>query len=187
MTRPLLWLVPWLATGLVRAQAAPEEFGNPWMANLVELEPPPPVPLWPPAPGWYVVAGTIGLGLLWLLWRALRTWRANAYRREAVGLVRAAAHGAPDRAVGVVATVLKRVALTTFGRERTAPLAEGEWLVFLDRTGKTEVFSNGVGRWLTEVRYAGRDGEISPVELDQLVAASTSWIRRHRASEESGR
>jgi hypothetical protein len=54
------------------------------LENLFDVVVPPPVPWWPPAPGWFVVGGVV-LGLVfWTVWRVWRRWRAAAYRRAAL-------------------------------------------------------------------------------------------------------
>src|SRR5262245_11663928 len=52
--------------------------------NLIDIVTPPPVPAWPPAPGWYVVAAVAALLFGWSLWRAAVRWRRAAYRRAAL-------------------------------------------------------------------------------------------------------
>ena len=183
MKRALLSFVPWLAAGVVHAQEVPEEFGNPWMSKLVELEPPSPVPWWPPAPGWYVVAVLLALAVLWLVWRGVRMWLSNGYRREAARVVRATQSMTPGAGLERIAVVLKRVAITTFGRATVAPLSGPDWVAFLDRTGGTTGFSKGPGEWLTARRYAAGGDPIPADQLQTLRKTSIRWIRAHRTLE----
>lgn len=174
----------WLPNAGAAAQEGAKTFGNPWMAKLTEVEPPPPVSWWPPAPGWYVLAGVLALALLWLLGRGVRRWRANAYRREGARLVRATTALAPAAALDAIAAVLKRVAMTTFGRDGVAPLSGADWVAFLDRTGRTTEFSEGPGAWPAALRYAAREGPIPPERLHAVRRTGVRWIHRHRVLEE---
>jgi len=174
-----------MAAGAAAAQEAAEPFGNPWMKNLVDVEPPPPVPWWPPAPGWYALAGLVTLAVVWLLWRGARRWRSNAYRREGARRIRATRSMPPEAALDAIARVLKRVALTTCGRETVSSLSGAEWRAFLDRTGRTHEFSSEPGERLTTLRYAGRGESVSTAELETLRRISRRWILSHRAPAET--
>ena len=54
------------------------------LAALHPLREPLPIGWWPPAPGWWLLAGLALAALLLLAWHALRRYRANAYRRQAL-------------------------------------------------------------------------------------------------------
>jgi hypothetical protein len=150
-----------------------EEFGNPWMANLREIAPPEPVSMLPQAPGWYLLAGLLATGLLWLLWRAYMRWRVNAYRREALKELNAI-EGAS--AIAALPSLLKRTALAAYPRERVASLTGDRWLSFLDGTVGAEEFSRDPGRSIATLAYSP-----SP-EADhrKLIELARRWIRRHR-------
>lgn len=52
--------------------------------KLHDILVPPPVPWWPPAPGWYWILGLAAVIGAVLLWRAVARWQRNRYRREAL-------------------------------------------------------------------------------------------------------
>ena len=54
------------------------------LQNLNDIVLPDAVAWWPPAPGWYAVLAVLLALLLWLSFRALRAWRRNIYRRQAL-------------------------------------------------------------------------------------------------------
>ena len=54
------------------------------LEKLFDIVVPPPVPWWPPAPGWFVVGGVLLVLVFWVAWRVWRCWRAAAYRRAAL-------------------------------------------------------------------------------------------------------
>ena len=62
----------------------PEDFGNPWMSNLEEIELAEPVPFTPETIGWYLLVGIVVVILAGLAWQAWKRWRLNAYRRTAL-------------------------------------------------------------------------------------------------------
>ena len=146
--------------------------------NLIELldllEPtpePPPISMMPQTPGWIVVGLILAAGTA----LALRAWwrhrRANAYRRHALRELSTI----PDEATAV-ATLLRRVALAGFPREKVASLSGQDWLTFLDRTGKTTGFSQGPGQVMLTAPYKGGSVSASP----DLVRLARKWIRDHR-------
>jgi len=153
----------------------PEDFGNPWMSNLEEIELPERVSFTPETIGWYLLAGVLVLLLLWLGWRFWKRWQADAYRREALrelGEIETAPERLPE--------LLKRVALVAYPRTEVAELSGDAWLGFLDGTLGTTEFTQGVGRLLPEVAY-GTDpvGAMDSGKRKDLFELARRWIRRH--------
>ncbi len=136
--------------------------------RLAEPSEPAPVSLMPQTPGWTVLALLLALLLAWLAWRAVVRWRANAYRRAA--LVELAAAGDDPAAI---ATILRRVALAAWPRERVASLHGTQWLQFLDRSGGGG-FVDGPGTALVDAPYRPR------ASAPGLGALAARWVRRHR-------
>lgn len=136
--------------------------------------------LWPPAPGWWVLA-LMALALLWLgtrwIWRRLRLRR---YRRSVLALFDGLAHNElavtdPSRFAAEISALLRRVALARFPRRQVAALEGAAWLDFLDRTGGGGRFSDGPGQVLAEGPYRPR------LELDpgSVLALAKDWVRRN--------
>jgi hypothetical protein len=155
---------------------------NPDPTNLDRLHDvmvPPPVPWWPPAPGWLVVIAALILVLGWWLIGAIRHWQSNCYRREALALLEAV-----DNSGIELATLIKRVALSVYPRESVASLTGEQWLTFLDETGRTDAFTKGPGRWLARLAYEPNlIASLPDAERRGLVAAVRQWIVRHRSLE----
>lgn len=132
--------------------------------------------LWPPAPGWWVLAALLlallAAGALWLL----RRHRARVQRRRLLEALAALETGlASERtpeALARIGELLRRVALTRHPRREVAALSGGAWLRFLDATGGGGAFANGVGRILADGPYRRR----LPPDLD--VGALTALVRR---------
>jgi hypothetical protein len=118
------------------------------LENLHDLVMPVPAPWWPPAPGWIIVSAALIMVLgRWLI-RAIRHGQSNRYRREALVLL-----GKMDDAETELPTLIKRVALSAYPRERVASLTGEQWLAFLDQTGHTDAFTTGAGRWVARLAY----------------------------------
>ena len=167
------------------------------LAGLRDWHLPEPVSWWPPAPGWWLVAGlTLGAGALaFALWR--RRWRQGAAVRTALSELEALRGQlgtglAPGGFAAAVSILLRRLALTRFPRERVAGLSGASWLAFLDATGGGDAFSRGPGRMLAELPYRapGATGDGLPERAQQgaqadgvaLADLAGRWIRANRGT-----
>lgn len=140
------------------------------LSNLRDLALPPEVSLWPPAPGWWIVATAGLVAAAVLSTAAVARYRGNAYRREALRQL-----DTVDPAG--ISTILKRAALAAWPREQVAALTGAAWLAFLDRTGRTTAFTDGAGRHIETLAFGGA---IDPASADAARAAAKAWVRRHR-------
>ncbi|MEL1266031.1 DUF4381 domain-containing protein [Pseudoxanthomonas putridarboris] len=118
-------------------------------------------PLWPPAPGWWLVAGVVLLACaVWAAWAWRRKRRLRTWQRWFD-----AAQAGPGSAqqVAAMSELLRRAARRV---EPQADRLQGEaWLRFLDGN-KGTAFSQGPGRLLLEGGYR-RD-----VDAGELQAAA---------------
>jgi hypothetical protein len=143
---------------------------------LRDIHAPAPPGVWPPAPGWWVLAG-VGLVLLGFgLWWLYRRYRLARRRRRILDQLA----GLPGRATGAllaaeVSALLKRVALARYPRTEVASLTGTPWLELLDRTGGGGRFVQGPGRVLAEGPYA----PAPDFDADALLALAGDWIRRN--------
>ena len=144
------------------------------LANLRDIVMPAAIPWWPLAPGiWILAAGLLAAAVVASI-HALRHYRANAYRREAIREL--------DRLTDMtgIMPLLKRAAMVAYGREAVASLSGGAFLDFLDRTGGTTVFTSGPARLLPSLAYSKDAGPTSG-DLERAVADARQWLRKHRA------
>lgn len=139
--------------------------------RLAEPAEPAAIAMTPQTGGWIVLAVLLALALAWSIWRGIRTWRANAYRRAALAEL-----GAVGNDPAAIAAILRRTALAAWPREQVAALTGRDWLGFLDRTGGGGGFSDGPGALLLAAPYQGAPLHAAP-DLRDLAAR---WIRRHR-------
>lgn len=145
------------------------------LAHLADIAVPPPVPWWPPAPGWWILSAALFLAVAILAWMAGRRYRRNAYRRVALAELAAIGRIADPASVPAVSAILKRAALVAYPRSAVASLTGSAWLVFLDRTGSTSDFTHGSAGVLAQAAFGARPGDNVA-----MLAASRRWIQRHR-------
>lgn len=157
------------------------------LANLRDLALPPPISWWPPAIGWWILAaGALAVAII-LLVKAVRRYRAAAYRREAerelaaIETAIAADFSGGRHLAGNVSELLKRTALAAFPREEVAGLTGEAWMRFLDRTGRTSAFTSGPARILPSLAV-GKTDRVTREELGATIASARLWIRTHRAA-----
>jgi hypothetical protein len=151
----------------------------PPLEGLKDLVAPAPVPWWPPAPGWYVVAALLLGAATWIAWLAIRRHRRNAYRREALRELDALAARSE---VAALPELVRRVALCAAPRERVVAPVGDAWLSLLDRMSGGRSFTAGPGRRLLEIAY-GSPASIESIPLAEraaLVATCRRWIAGHR-------
>lgn len=151
------------------------------LAALHPLREPLPIGWWPPAPGWWLLAGLAIAALLLLAWYALRRYRASAYRRRALArLAELAAEyrqqADAQRLLADTNALLKSTALVAYPRREVAASSGPEWLAFLNSSlGQEDQFP--------EEFVSGAYHKRCPdIDTDQVLRAASSWIRRHEAA-----
>jgi len=136
--------------------------------------------LWPPAPGWWVLAILLvillGLGLLWLR----RHYHARRFRHQVMLELENMSSNYKDknieRIVAETGVWLRRVALHRYPPEQVASLTGYRWLEFLDATGGDGEFRNGVGQVLETGPYSP---QVPVVAVDSLLALARSWAQKN--------
>lgn len=133
------------------------------LQNLRDIVVPEPPPLWPPAPGVWVLLIVFAavVAAVVVVWRRRRA--DNAYRRAGLSVLENA-HTTRD-----VNIVLKRVALAVFPRPEVAPLHGDEWAAFLD----------GSCRGVRFTRFGDLEDDAEAPR--EVRSEARTWIRRHRA------
>ncbi|MQT14987.1 DUF4381 domain-containing protein [Segnochrobactrum spirostomi] len=160
----------------VPASAAPA--GADPLAGLHDIHLPQPVPFWPPAPGWWILAGLIVLALIAA---AIYEWR----RRQTLGYRALRALEAIEKdsehyrdahaAAAASALLIRRIVVTRFGRERLAGLTGDRWQTFLSE-GKNGLPAE-VSRLVAVAAYAPPGGAGVSVERATVFEAVRGWIR----------
>jgi hypothetical protein len=140
------------------------------------------VPVWPLAPGWWVLAGLAVLVLLtfairyWLRYSGLMPgWRGDA-RRQLRALHKAIKQEHPREIAGRLSILLRRVAMARSGRHGTASLSGDEWLGWLEEHDSTGFRWSSRGKLLLHAPYMPPSWEVDRREVTRLVVAARRWI-----------
>jgi hypothetical protein len=143
------------------------------LENLRDIVVPPPVPWWPPAPGWWLLISILAIAVFVVAFRVWRVWQANAYRRAAL-------HELP-RATTVtgIAEILKRTALVAYPRTDIAALSGSKWCQWLGETGGQQV-PDKVAAALTQ----GVFGKVHDVNIGEVRVFAADWIKHHEIQTE---
>jgi hypothetical protein len=149
---------------------------NDALQGLRDIHLPAPVSFWPPAPGWWLLALVIVLLLVTTLWLWKR-YRRTAYRRAALKelqkLQQALQQGQADTPIiAELSILLRRVAISRYGRQQVAALNGRAWLEFLDRTGRTTHFSTQ-GHALLEAPYRRHIAK----QAEPLLTLAQRWLQ----------
>ena len=149
------------------------------LSNLRDLALPPEVPLWPPAPGWWIVL-IVALVLLAVAIRYarphLRRWRMRRkLLAELEAIVRRHRAGALETATAAeVSQLLRRAALERFPAIAAAGLVGDDWIAFLAARGRTPGRFEALRHALTAAPY-GRPG--TDADAAALLGAARGWLR----------
>lgn len=147
-------------------------------SQLRDIHLPPPPPLWPPAPGWWLLSVAAVVALAFAVRLLITAWRRGRGRRAAVRALAALRERHRDgETTDVIAaelsSLLRRAAMIRHPRERVAGLAGRRWLEFLD--GEQHRFSEGVGACLATAPYT----RVASADVDALLTLCEIWVRRN--------
>ena len=147
------------------------------LSNLKDIHMPPSISFWPPSFGWWVIAGLFLITIIFsylMLWRFIKNFKPknealkilkeiqNEYNRNLIG---------PDT-LKKLTKLIRRTALTFCPREEVSSLYGFEWLKFLDKSGKTNQFTNGFGTIFGNQIYEKK----LKINSDPLFILVKKWI-----------
>jgi len=163
------------------------------LQNLHDIVSPPPVAWLPPAPGWYAMGLSLLLLLGWFAVQKFVKWKRNRYRREALAELADLENQLADSIVHQkllpqYSQLVKRTAIAAYGRRVVASVTGDEWLIFLDKTADTRLFTQGSGRLLYDCAYqpVTHLTQLAGKEITELHKAVLYWIRKHKNSPPRG-
>ena len=150
---------------------------NPPLLDLKDIHEPTAIGWWPPAIGWWILAITVPLLIILLVWIYKRLTRKTALKTARKILARLKQDTTPDNLaiVSELSILLRRVAISLSPRNQTAGLTGRKWLVFLDSSVKGEPFSSGIGQLLADAPY--RKTPITELELSQVIELCEDWLK----------
>ncbi|WNM61132.1 DUF4381 domain-containing protein [Candidatus Nitrospira neomarina] len=148
------------------------------LQDLRDVHLPPPISLWPPAPGWWITVGLVIMAVMLFLWilrnrRRKQSWRLAMNELSAIKQ-HYDTHRDDQWLIQRLSIMIRRYAIASFPRTEVAGLAGISWLQFLDRSGRTNQFTDGVGRLFSSGPYQQQTA-VSAAELVPLVE---QWIRQ---------
>ena len=154
----------------------------PFLDQLEPNIPPPALPNWTFTLGWWLVLIMVILSIFIVLYY-LKIRKKNAYRRHGIFLCSKLfqQNNQLDSVTLIhhLNRILKQVALHAYPREKVASLCNENWLLFLNKTGKMNHFSNTAGKLLGKFRYQKSLHNCSEQDLKQLKTIVIKWIRYH--------
>lgn len=149
------------------------------------------IPLWPVAPGWWVLLGIIGFLLLavgirywWLFYGPWLNWRGEA-RRKLHALSRALPQEDPRVIADSLSELLRRIAMASKGRRVAAGLTGETWLLWLAEHDTSGFDWEKRGEILLRAPYMPPSMAIERSDLATLIRAATRWIDASKSREES--
>ncbi len=146
------------------------------LSQLYDVHPAPPVPFWPPAPGWWIITIVL-IGGMW--WWYRHYYLSQAFKRIALQNLKQLRqdyqhHKNSSQLAMGLSILVRRVALVKFPHHQVSNLIRFEWLEFLNETGQTQAFTEGVGQVLCTAPYQ----KFSHIDADTLLSEVEKWIKR---------
>ena len=138
---------------------------------------------WPLAIGWWFL---LSVAIFLLAWFFLTLYRkAKLKKRQKQMLAKFTQlevklkQQPSNAAIAEINTLLRQLAINTYPREKIASLTGGDWLHFLDQSGKTTNFSKGAGRILIEAPYQQETatGLLENFNQDEFLPLIKKWIK----------
>jgi len=147
------------------------------------------VPWWPPAPGWWLLAGAI-CALGFLIWRFRTTIRlripplpvftVGSWRWDAARQLRKLRARAPTQDLKQTASdlseLIRRIAMARLGRESCAGLTGEPWLQWLAGNDPKGFEWTDRGRVLLEAPYSPPGVSSHTQDLLTLIDAAYEWV-----------
>lgn len=134
------------------------------------------------APGWYLLAAALLLLLGFISWVIYHYYKKNAYRRSAIKLIDSIGAQIPTNgssaALYQTNMLLKRIAITKYGRQATTPVYGLDWIQFLNKSARKELFNKDDDQLLQRELYAGQTSDNSN-KIAAFLTKAKEWTNRH--------
>jgi hypothetical protein len=157
-----------------------DDFGAERMWGLKELPLPDQIGLWPPAPGWYVVAALLVILFGYWCWNRYQKWKHDAYRRD--GITAIEAMRADSSELQRLPFLLRRTALQTYPRTDVASLRGAEWIAWLNGSAGRDVFADVDADTFDSLTYQSTPTCPQGQDLQRILDGARYWMRNHRAA-----
>jgi len=124
--------------------------------SLRDIHLPEPVSFWPLAAGWWWLILSSAVLLITMFWLYRHFTRPNVRKHaltELAQFTRCVNDEGSNQFFIDVSILIRRIAITVFGKNQVAGLAGESWLKFLDKTSGSTFFTTGNGRLLVTAPY----------------------------------
>lgn len=136
------------------------------------------ISIWPLQPGWYMVLGLILVALAYLGWRLYQSNLKNRYKREAIKRINALSNG--TNFFYQLNSLIKSVAIQSYGRKKVAGLTGKEWTTFLNNSENRIMFNSTVLNCLESHHYRKSKDVIEDAIFHAAKTDSINWIKKHK-------
>jgi hypothetical protein len=151
---------------------------------LRDIHLPDPLSWWPPAIGWWLVAGgllALCIGVAWW-WRRRAIIRCAPATLARVDLERVRTawqeHGDAPRLVGELSVWLRRAGMSLTTRAQAASLTGDAWGRFLDDVAGESVFGQEHDAWWVEAPYRmSASAAIAVADAERMLGTCDRWLK----------
>jgi hypothetical protein len=149
------------------------------LSQLRDIHAAAPVPWWPPAPGWWVLAILLLVLLTWLLRLARARYKIRQRRKQMLAWVdhlnaSIDPQRDPQAYLSTLNRIFKLVALRAFPGQQCAVLAGQDWADFLVDKMKTSTSADSLS-----VLASGPYDPAPQFDPDMMSELTRLWIRQH--------
>ena len=149
------------------------------LSQLRDIHTAPPVPWWPPAPGWWVLAFLLMVLLVWIGRRLLARYRIRQRRKQMLGWVdhlnaTIDPQLQPQAYLATLNRIFKLVALRAYPESLCAALAGSDWVDFL-----TEKMSKSPSADSLNVLESGPYDPAPRFDSEVMSELTRHWIKQH--------
>ncbi len=134
--------------------------------------------IWPPAPGWWLLALLLLVACFYCLRFTIKYWHKQQQKKQILSLLDALENKTRDEADNIrlakLSELMKQLALARFPGKQVSSLSGKAWLEFLDETGGSGMFSHGAGQVLAQGPYM-KTVEQQP-EWNRLTTLIKQWV-----------
>jgi Domain of unknown function (DUF4381) len=139
------------------------------------------------SPGWYVLAVFVVTALLFLAFLIIRHYQRNRYRRKAYKFLsdlqqQYARTNSYNQLVFQTAILIKRIAMSKYGRTNVAGLYGSSWIQWFNKTTKnkkTPPFDETDLKLVTNDIYG--NGSLTAEQVKPFLDKAKGWIKYHHA------
>jgi Domain of unknown function (DUF4381) len=134
--------------------------------------------LFPLAPGWWIAFLLIALALALFFFQKSEWSKKLKMKHTALQKLKAIEnrYSIDHNALMTfqsVSILIKKYAIYRYGAHEVSALTGEEWLKFLDKTGHTHAFTQGLGRAIAEDRFKKN----SDVPVQDFLSVTRAWIK----------